>query len=653
MQKKAKEKPPIDLDSLLEDEKKFYFKLQSYIDKVRENYKIRKKKCRFTLLGVEYTCKVSNLITQMIFLIPFVDTGIEPDESFILLDQIKDYNNDTFIDWANNVIGYFSDKDLLDDEYILKLNLSIKKVIQYLSDLSGRCNILSGTTIRLHDLLELYENNKEFRELVDYEIPDGEFSDIEKEINQQFDGIMDILRNVDTCYKPYFRSKTGINEKQFKEVMSSIGLKTDLDGTILPFIVQSNYFKGLRGITEFFVSAMMCRKALITSHQKVKDSGYLTRKIGMLLMDTDLSEVEDCGSKGYINIEITDKKIAERMNMRYFLNKDKELERFDSKTHSKYIGKTLRFRSPIRCRCKDGKICRTCYGDLYKVNKDIKIGIIATLELTEQFTQKLLSAKHLQQTFTEIVEWVKEFTSNFIVDKGMVFIDPDKEKSGSKIIIEDEWIGEVNEVDDTVEISQFIIASKNGKETLIPSPDNISLLLSEETKELVMENSVKDKDNRNMLPFKLLLETDAPVFQFNMLNDELASTLQDAIKLIENAKHPNPFITDKKGKHPEIKNIHEIMNVFLQLLNNGGVHLASVHAELIIRELVRDPEHLTKRPKRFKSEEDYVILRVTEAILNSPSSSVSLSFEQIKKQILTPALYFKDGESILDVLYFQ
>jgi hypothetical protein len=649
----------INLDRLIEDKDKFYSKLESYQKSVIKNYEKRKNPIKFIFLGDEYECKISNFITQMIFLIPFVDLNVQPTEDFVFIDRIQEFNSKLSVEWANKIINYFYElDDEMDDDYLNKLNISIKKVLSTLSDLSGKCNIYSGTTINIHDLLQLYDENEDFKDLVNQVIKDGEFADIEKEINEQFAKQMDILREEDTCYKPYFVSKTGINEKQFKEIISSIGLKADLEGNIIPYIIQSNYLRGLESIMDFYIVGILARKALITSHKKVKDSGYLTRKLSMLLMDTLLSpDIDDCETDEYIEKEIVSKETADRYNLRYFLNEDGDLEQFNSEYHKDLIGKKLKFRSPIKCKCKDGKICHTCYGDLYRVNKNIHIGIEAVLELTEQLTQKLLSAKHLQQTFSEIIEWSEHFMKNFIVDKGSIYIDPDKKKSGSLLVFDDDSLDEIDD-ENKIKVNNFYIRSKNGKEVLIPLPDTLNIYLSDYSMDVIMNNPIRDKNNKIIASFKNLCLSEEPVFQFVLENNELSSSLQNIINLIEKANHPDPLEDDEKGNPIEITDIDLLNERFIELLNVSDINLSAVHAELILRELVRSKTNHIERPERFDNKDDpeegYDILKVSESILNSKSSSISLSFEHIKKQIQKGVgLYMKNGESILDALFFE
>jgi len=633
-------KKTINLNELIADKDSFYSHLELYEKKVLEIYKRRKIKVTFSLNNEVYECSLANLITQMILLIPFVNLGEMPSNDFIVLDKIKNFSKNSLIGYYNDIINHvINELEITDKEYYNKLNLSIKESINHLSDLSGKFNVYSGSTISLHDLVHLYSTNKRFSELVDEEVPSGlDFSEIEEFVNKEFDELMDILEVEETCFKPYFNAKTGINRKQFKEIISTIALKADLDGNLIPYVIQANYLKGLNNITDFFIVSILARKALITSHKRVKESGYLTRKLSLLLIDTTLSEEEDCDTDEYAEVLIDSKDTASRYNLRYFLNENEGyLERFDTKIHQDKIGQVLKFRSPIKCKCKDGNVCRTCYGDLANVNSDIHIGIVAELELTEQLTQKLLSAKHLQTTASDVIDWPEEMLQYCIVDKGSIYIDTDKEKNGGYFVIDDDDLD--RDEDNNLTISKFAIRNRMGNEIVIEPP--IKLVLSKTIGELIETNPVRDSNNKITMSIKSLCNINDAIFTFNLENNELSTSLQAIIDLIESSDHLG------------ITNIDEMVNKFLELLNEGDIGLNAVHAELILRELCRDVNDLTKKPERFDNEEDYQILKVSDGIFQSPSSAVSLSFEHLKKQIQSPDLYAKNGVSILDELYFN
>ena len=73
---------------------------------------------------------------------------------------------------------------------------------------------------------------------------------------------------------------------------------------------------------------------------------------------------------------------------------------------------------------------------------------------------------------------------------------------------------------------------------------------------------------------------------------------------------------------------------------------------ILDNQLVRDANNLAKRPdsKRFDIP-PYKIINLDQALLKYGSPTISLSFQEIKRQLLSQDFYDKDGESYLDPLY--
>ncbi len=384
----------------------------------------------------------------------------------------------------------------------------------------------------------------------------------------------------------------------------------------------------------------------------VKKSGYFMRKLALLCMDTLLStEENDCKSTNYVKVKVFNDGILDRLNGRWY-NKKGKLTLID-RDNKELIGKELEIRSPITCRSQDGKICKRCYGKLhYLYTNGFHIGISAILILSSQLTQSLLSAKHLLTTKSEEIDWGALFKKYFIIDTNSILINSEFIDKDISLIINLEDIidnedevenndeDEQNRIDDIEKksIKTFKIEYKKNNQVttqVIESPKNF--YFGEILQEIIDNN--KEDEKVIKVPFKTFNLTD-PLFYFVIENNELAKYLHDILNLI-----------DHKG-HLNITNYHDITNKFCELLNESKIVIDLVHVENIIRELIREKENSSKRPDFSKpeSEIDYEILRVTDAILKSPSIAVSLSFEQIKKQIYDPDTYEKDGKSLLDEL---
>lgn len=103
--------------------------------------------------------------------------------------------------------------------------------------------------------------------------------------------------------------------------------------------------------------------------------GYMTKKFFAAFQTLVLDEPgTNCGSKGYLELTV-DKFLTGLIMYRYVIEGSKLTLLTDSNI-SKYIGKTIKMRSP--CFCTSDKICNICAGDLY-----YKLGI-KNLGLTAQ-----------------------------------------------------------------------------------------------------------------------------------------------------------------------------------------------------------------------------------------------------------------------------
>jgi hypothetical protein len=264
------------------------------------------------------------------------------------------------------------------------LNESIARTLRRLSELSGYCNVRAGNTISVWSLIQLMESNKEFDDLIHLKIPEGlQFSEIEDFLNNEKLGrLVEMLKEEDTCLRPYIRSATGINTRQLSQAIMNVGLKPDLFGNVIEHPIDTNFLVGMRDIRDYFVLSIGARKAQITNFKQVKDAGYLTRKLSLLMIDTDLDRGnEDCGTQYFLECEVEARRTLQRIAGRRYAGADGLLHPiFATDTH--LIGETLLIRSPITCASHSG-VCKTCYGEgLAELNSDIHAGIFAMTYLT-------------------------------------------------------------------------------------------------------------------------------------------------------------------------------------------------------------------------------------------------------------------------------
>jgi hypothetical protein len=567
-----------------------------------------------------YEMTYGNFLTLLILSKPF-NVFKKPLPEGILFDLS---NLNEYRDYYTKLLEIFN--------YSNKIKEIIKDIISELAILSGDINVTYGNTVSIKALIDLGRNVERFRELLHFKLPKNkaiEFDEIESIINSNLKEIMKIISETDNMMKYYARSGAGVNAKQFGQVLSLIGSKPDLFGNIIPYPINTSFLRGL-SVRDFYINALGARKALITNHQQVRNSGYLTRKISMLLMDTKLSDIEDCGSheNNYIEININNKKTLSRLSKRFYL-KDGKLETIDTSNES-LIGKTIKIPSPISCASNDG-ICKKCYGKLFDINKDLNIGMIAVLILTDPLTQRLLSAKHLLETRSSKIDWGKKFEELMIINRNLIV---PKNNNDVVIIREEDYI-EDEDTEDEYIFRKFSVKTGN-KEFVLESPVNLYL-----NKTIVsqLDDLYNIEESFYEIPLNILEEGENFAF-FIMENNELSKPLKEIKDLIET----NRYIKEN--------GINDIVNYFIHLLNEAGINIQSVHVELILREMMKLLNGGNR--EQFKSDKfpEYEMLRITDAILKGDSLSRALLFEQIKKQLTTLdfGTYEKEKSSILDAL---
>ncbi len=178
---------------------------------------------------------------------------------------------------------------------------------------------------------------------------------------------------------------------QAKQMILTRGFVANFDGEILPFPIKHSLAEGLTQ-SEFFDSTYGCRKGLLDIALNTGTSGYLSRKLIFTCANLQIDQnLEDCGTKDLLEVNVKNMKKAKMLVNRYYLNNDK-LEEITKENYMSIVGKTINIRSPILC--KSPNLCRTCYGNLYKKLNTRFVGIIAAQTLGERGTQLVLRTFH-------------------------------------------------------------------------------------------------------------------------------------------------------------------------------------------------------------------------------------------------------------------
>jgi len=180
---------------------------------------------------------------------------------------------------------------------------------------------------------------------------------------------------------------------QVKQLVLSRGFISNFDGEILDHPIKNSLLEGLNQ-KEFFFSTYGCRKGLLDVALNTGTSGYLSRKLiftcANLQIDQDL---DDCGTTDLLEVDVKTERKAHMLVNRWCLSEDESsLYKITQDNYKDIIGKLIQIRSPILC--KSDRLCKKCYGDLYKSLNSRFVGIIAAQTLGERGTQLVLRTFH-------------------------------------------------------------------------------------------------------------------------------------------------------------------------------------------------------------------------------------------------------------------
>lgn len=602
---------------------------QSYSDMVDtlQLFAMDNRKTEVTVMfdGEEvYSNRAGIVLTNMVLLRPYVlmKTNIEVGD----IPNFEKITTGVLGDHFNVIITEFKNRDL---DLTKK---SINDMIHRLSYIGSKFNMIRGNTINLYQLIDLANRVPEFKDLLYYEVDENQqISEIEDDNAKALDRVMDLLGEDEFgTIVNLLNCGTAINNKQMGQVLATIGFKPDLSGKVIPRPVNSSFLRGMRDTKDWFTVYKGARKASITNFSQVKKSGYLARKLLILCMDTVLDpEVTNCDSVHPVKTVIKSKDHLKRLKMRHYINDCGEEMVIDHKDQT-LIGQSIHLFSPITCNAPDG-VCEKCYGELAKTNKDYHIGIVAMLNLTEQITQRLLSAKHLLQTQTDKIEVPDGFEKSMVIDKADICFKD--EHSSILINIDDLYEDEYNFRQYVERIHTYSI-EKDGTEHINALNFGFRIYLNG-----AFDNQLPDSEGRFIISAQSF-GSDI-IGTMSIANNELNASLMAILDLIEK-------------KHADGRDNYEVMYAeFMHLMEVSGLKSDSVHVELIIRNVLRDAHSNYERPD-FGDEsltfEDTQILTLSDANINS-NLAASLIYERHKKQLMDINIFNRNRVSVLDDLY--
>lgn len=585
---------------------------------------------------------------------------IEPKHIFfakeIKKDTIKDYIDKFLIDTSRK---NFTNKEL---------NNIIDDTLYRIHDIDSFAMFLANT-VNLEDNVFLMEKCPEFDACMHADLSGVPLEDVKSVGMQYANKAIEIMKNAsqylgyDHCLADACRASEGINPKQFKEFTINIGTKPNGHGGIFEKPILSSFINGgVASPVDYFIESSTGRTAQIIKYNNVGSSGHFARLLGLNNMDSYLNQNPsyDCYSQNFVELFVKDKKTLKMIKNRYYRLHPRGMEKLINSDNTELIGQKIYLRSPITCAsaARGQGVCYKCYGDLaYTVfdagiNFGVNIGRIASETLSSSLTQKLLSAKHLLETFIEKITWVDKFNELFEVEGNLIHINPEIDHKNFRLIIDPESIELENEEDDDLGVSEddesgSAIFNEYISEFDIMELEEFHHISNDKNTKLYISNELNTIIRRKGEPIdgKIYIDftelKDSTLFIIPIENNELSKTLD--------------HLKDLLNKNGTIKNlnIHQLLQSLIDTVIEGGLNIAATHLEIIMSNQIRDRDNILEKAKWYEYNPNYEILSLNRALTCNPSVTVSMSYQKVSRLLYNPLTFKKNGSSFMDLFFME
>ena len=201
---------------------------------------------------------------------------------------------------------------------------------------------------------------------------------------------------------------------QIRQLSGMRGLMSKPDGSIIETPITANFREGL-SVLQYFISTHGARKGLADTALKTANSGYLTRRLCDVAMDS-VVVMDDCGTdqsivvssivEGGDIIQPLTERILGRVIAEPIFNSDGEevysighlIDEESIKKIDELNISSLKVRSPMTCEASYG-VCAKCYGrDLARghlVHRGEAVGVVAAQSIGEPGTQLTMRTFHI------------------------------------------------------------------------------------------------------------------------------------------------------------------------------------------------------------------------------------------------------------------
>lgn len=366
----------------------------------------------------------------------------------------------------------------------------------------------------------------------------------------------------------------------------------------------------------------------------------------LLVSDVNLRhDRKHCRSIHPITVELKTKEHLKRFVGRMYKQPHERTYKILTKDDNHLIGKRIMVKSPLTCSSKKG-VCECCYGPInYHTNAGVGIGSYSGAILTEPLSQRILSTKHLLTTTSEKIEFSKDFNKFFSLSANEITLNMlDADTNYSLLIIKDNIVtlDELNEGEYDSFITAFNVLDNNTGEIFDMFEHSMKeFYITPELKKL-MKNPKGDPKTYE-ISFNDI-DDDMRLFLIQIENKELTRPLYDIIGLLD---------TRERRRILGIETMNDLVQCMLDLLIESSIDVMNVHAEVVLRPLIRSIEDVLQRPDftKYNALKDTQMLTVSGALEKHPSVLIGLSFQYLNRQLLSPLTFRKTGTSFVDSFF--
>lgn len=368
--------------------------------------------------------------------------------------------------------------------------------------------------------------------------------------------------------------------------------------------------------------------------------GSFSKKLANSTISVTLrDDYEMCDSIHGIDYTIKDDQFLSMLNGRYYYDNNGEMKLLDERKDKHLVGKTLRFRSPITCNSKEG-ICKYCYGHMFDINQSMfSAGTLASLKITEPIGQGILSSKHSQSTSSSELQFTEGYDDVFETTSSVVSLREESSLDANMYIKLGEVSVEESDDSETYYIQCFDLVDEKGNLVRhIEEASGARLYLNEKLLQMY-KNKLRSRSADPLFSLEDLDDADS-LFTIEVKNKELTEPLKVFTKILNSRDHGGA------------SSLSELAQLFAEKLLQMNIRYEFVHAEMILRSLIRKRTNNLEVPdfSAAGNPEDYQVLKLDDALFHNPSVLVGMSYGYLRRALMSPELYQKTAPGPFDSL---